>query len=63
MSTDYYYFVLLRFSGITEELLNNGTAKSLRQVQKELLQIFRAESILIGHSLQGDLMVLKVIFI
>ncbi|XP_059491188.1 RNA exonuclease 1 homolog [Neocloeon triangulifer] len=52
---------LTRFSGITEEMLNSGNTKTLKEVQREILQIIRAETILIGHSLQGDLKVLKMI--
>lgn len=49
----------LRFSGVTEEDLENTTI-SLRDVQAVLLSMFSAESILIGHSLESDLLALKV---
>ncbi|KAM4739714.1 RNA exonuclease 1 homolog isoform 1-T1 [Anableps anableps] len=49
-----------RFSGVTEEDLVNATI-TLRDVQAVLLNMFRAESILIGHSLESDLLALKLI--
>ncbi|XP_028260170.1 RNA exonuclease 1 homolog [Parambassis ranga] len=49
-----------RFSGVTEEDLENTTI-SLRDVQAVLLSMFSAESILIGHSLESDLLALKLI--
>ncbi|CAG00737.1 unnamed protein product [Tetraodon nigroviridis] len=49
-----------RFSGVTEEDLENTTI-SLRDVQAVLLSLFSAESILIGHSLESDLLALKLI--
>uniref|UniRef100_A0A8C4FG76 REX1, RNA exonuclease 1 homolog n=1 Tax=Dicentrarchus labrax TaxID=13489 RepID=A0A8C4FG76_DICLA len=49
-----------RFSGVTEEDLENATI-SLRDVQAVLLSMFSAESILIGHSLESDLLALKLI--
>lgn len=49
-----------RFSGVTEEDLANATI-TLRDVQAVLLSMFRAESILIGHSLESDLLALKLI--
>ena len=48
-----------RFSGVTEEDLENTTI-TLRDVQAVLLSMFSAESILIGHSLESDLLALKV---
>lgn len=48
-----------RFSGVTEEDLENVTI-SLRDVQAVLLSMFSAETILIGHSLESDLLALKV---
>lgn len=52
-------YVCYRFSGVTEEDLENTTI-SLRDVQAVLLSLFSAESILIGHSLESDLLALKV---
>uniref|UniRef100_A0A1A7YNE0 REX1, RNA exonuclease 1 homolog n=1 Tax=Iconisemion striatum TaxID=60296 RepID=A0A1A7YNE0_9TELE len=49
-----------RFSGVTEEDLESATI-TLRDVQAVLLSMFRAESILIGHSLESDLLALKLI--
>ncbi|XP_075719821.1 RNA exonuclease 1 homolog isoform X2 [Rhinoderma darwinii] len=47
-----------RFSGITEEDLQN-TSITLRDVQAVLLCMFSCDSILIGHSLESDLFALK----
>ncbi|KAL7397437.1 hypothetical protein ABVT39_022185 [Epinephelus coioides] len=49
-----------RFSGVTEEDLESTTI-TLRDVQAVLLSMFSAESILIGHSLESDLLALKLI--
>ncbi|XP_029607032.1 RNA exonuclease 1 homolog [Salmo trutta] len=49
-----------RFSGVTEEDLENASI-TLRDVQAVMLNMFSAESILIGHSLESDLFALKVI--
>lgn len=49
-----------RFSGVTEEDLESSTI-TLRDVQAVLLSMFSAESILIGHSLESDLLALKVV--
>ncbi|XP_062308574.1 RNA exonuclease 1 homolog [Osmerus eperlanus] len=49
-----------RFSGVTEEDLENATI-TLRDVQAVLLSMFSSESILIGHSLESDLFALKLI--
>ncbi|KAM6922066.1 RNA exonuclease 1 homolog [Xenentodon cancila] len=49
-----------RFSGVTEEDLENTTI-TLRDVQAVLLSMFSSESILIGHSLESDLLALKLI--
>ncbi|KAM7388076.1 hypothetical protein PAMP_024277 [Pampus punctatissimus] len=49
-----------RFSGVTEEDLESVTI-TLRDVQAVLLSMFSAESILIGHSLESDLLALKLI--
>lgn len=52
--------LIYRFSGVTEEDLENTTI-TLRDVQAVLLSMFSAESILIGHSLESDLLALKVL--
>ncbi|XP_034036035.1 RNA exonuclease 1 homolog [Thalassophryne amazonica] len=49
-----------RFSGVTEEDLENTTI-TLRDVQAVLLSLFSDESILIGHSLESDFLALKLI--
>ncbi|NXO83903.1 REXO1 exonuclease, partial [Sitta europaea] len=49
-----------RFSGVTEEDLEN-TSITLRDVQAVLLNMFSADTILIGHSLDSDLFALKLI--
>lgn len=48
------------FSGVTEADLEN-TSITLRDVQAVLLNMFSADTILIGHSLESDLFALKVI--
>ncbi|XP_077331269.1 RNA exonuclease 1 homolog [Lithobates pipiens] len=47
-------------SGITEESLKNITT-SIRDVQAIMLNLFSADTILIGHSLENDLIALKLI--
>uniref|UniRef100_A0A8C4WKN6 RNA exonuclease 1 homolog n=1 Tax=Gopherus evgoodei TaxID=1825980 RepID=A0A8C4WKN6_9SAUR len=49
-----------RFSGVTEEDLENASI-TLRDVQAVLLNMFSADTILIGHSLESDLFALKLI--
>ncbi|XP_077573654.1 RNA exonuclease 1 homolog isoform X2 [Stigmatopora nigra] len=49
-----------RFSGVTPEDLDGATI-TLRDVQAVLLSMFSAESILVGHSLESDLLALKLI--
>ncbi|ERE72426.1 putative RNA exonuclease 1 like protein [Cricetulus griseus] len=49
-----------RFSGVTEADLVD-TSVTLRDVQAVLLSMFSADTILIGHSLESDLLALKVI--
>jgi RNA exonuclease 1 len=61
-----------RFSGITAKDLhhshsntshnsNKGAIKTLKQVQNDLLEFIHADTILIGHSIDNDLRVLKII--
>ncbi|KAM8792614.1 uncharacterized protein ACNFOS_013842 [Eudromia elegans] len=49
-----------RFSGVTEDDLKNTTT-SLQDVQAILLNLFNADTILIGHGLENDLFALKLI--
>ncbi|XP_027438035.2 RNA exonuclease 1 homolog isoform X2 [Zalophus californianus] len=49
-----------RFSGVTEADLAD-TSISLRDVQAVLLSMFSADTVLIGHSLESDLLALKVL--
>lgn len=52
-----------RFSGVTMKDLNvkNGSVATLIEVQQDLLKIFSAGTILIGHALENDLRSLKLI--
>lgn len=50
-----------RFSGITEKLLSGRSVRTLREVQTELLRFINARTILIGHAINNDLRVLKMI--
>lgn len=49
-----------RYSGITPQLLSNVTT-TLPIVQKELSEMIHSETILAGHSLENDLIALKVV--
>lgn len=52
-----------RFSGITEKdlLSKNCNVKSLREIQQDLLQLINSTTILIGHALENDLRVLRIL--
>ncbi|SCU86727.1 LANO_0C09010g1_1 [Lachancea nothofagi CBS 11611] len=50
---------LTKYSGITEEKLRDVTT-TLHDVQSDILKLVSSDDILIGHSLQSDLNVLKI---
>ncbi|XP_049310106.1 uncharacterized protein LOC125778047 [Bactrocera dorsalis] len=53
-----------RFSGVTASDLcqnKNKNLKTLKEVQKDLLQLIDADTILIGHGLENDLRVLRIV--
>nr|XP_016939396.1 uncharacterized protein LOC108016967 isoform X2 [Drosophila suzukii] len=49
-----------QYSGITERDLRSG-AKSLAEVQRDLLELIAADTILIGHGLDNDLRALRLV--
>ncbi|XP_054731288.1 putative exonuclease GOR [Anastrepha obliqua] len=50
-----------RFSGITEKDISSNDVKTLEEVQKDLLEFIDAETIVIGHALDNDLRVLRIV--
>lgn len=50
-----------RFSGITAEHFARYSAKTLNQVRRDLLQFIKKDTILVGHGLGTDLLMLRII--
>jgi RNA exonuclease 1 len=50
-----------RFSGITASDLNEHATKTLQDVQNDLMGFINADTILVGHGLETDLRVLRMI--
>ena len=50
-----------RFSGISARDLKRGPAKTLREVQNDVMGFINAHTLLIGHGLENDLRALKVV--
>ncbi|XP_045477955.1 putative exonuclease GOR [Harmonia axyridis] len=50
-----------RYSGVTESDIHDSTAKSFSNVQSDILKLFTEDTILVGHSLDNDLRVLKIL--
>ncbi|CAB3377804.1 Hypothetical predicted protein [Cloeon dipterum] len=51
---------VFNYSGITKEILEQGPSKSLKDVQNDLLELIKEDTILIGHSIGNDLKSLKL---
>ncbi|XP_040566182.1 putative exonuclease GOR isoform X2 [Lepeophtheirus salmonis] len=50
-----------RFSGVTAKDLDINSTKTLKQVQRDLLRIISSDTVLIGHALDNDFRVLRLI--
>jgi len=49
-----------RFNGITEEHMKQKSTLTLEQVQRKLLSLISAETIVIGHNLASDFRALRI---
>ena len=54
-----YIIICFSFSGLTADDLKN-VSTSIRDIQAIFLHMFNSKTILIGHSLESDLVALKV---
>lgn len=50
-----------RFSGVSVKDFKKNTAKTLKEVQNDLMGFINAHTILIGHGLENDLRALKIV--
>ncbi|XP_065345507.1 uncharacterized protein LOC135943042 [Cloeon dipterum] len=57
---DFIIDYVTKFSGINEETMEKGPSKSLKEVQDDLLEFIKEDTILMGHSVNNDLKSLKL---